>query len=204
MRAGVCSFSFGYAPYAEFSSKIWQRYCDIHGYSFRSFGLPEDMDDRNPIWGKVKGVRRTMEEFDMLFYVDSDTYVQDWTQRFEDILPPDRWMAVAPDVKNADFAWNQEGINSGVFVLRCLDGSKRMMEEWWDAPAQDPESRWIWPIEQRAFDRIIFPKYKEKVLVVPYYVLNGTDGKFVRHLFRTDFSDQQRTDILRAKWEEVE
>jgi len=108
------------------------RYADRHGYVlFDGSALIEP--SRPPAWSKIRAVQHLLEEFDehrrrcdWVMWTDADTVVMNSDTRIEDFLPSD------PDT---DFLVGSDeggGYNSGVFVVRNSDWSRRFLQRWWE------------------------------------------------------------------------
>lgn len=193
--------------YFEEAFAINEIYCRRHGYAQRIFEppQPELRDDRNPIWYKVKGVRELLPSYDYVVFIDADAYFYDQDQRIEVLieqyLNPPSLVLIGADWRDRNFKWT-DGVNTGAWIIANEPDSFRLLDDWWNS-VEKPGCewyRWTWPPEQLGLNSIL-PQYSSRISIVPYYVLNGRDGLFVRHLM--GMSNDSRLDILKEARESL-
>lgn len=106
-----------------------QEYANKHGYYL--FDQSHLIDtSRPPAWSKVKAVldlfSKEDHKCDWVMWTDADTVIMNSDVQITDFLPADPKydLLVASDKGG--------GYNSGVFLFRNSEWSKRTLEQWWD------------------------------------------------------------------------
>jgi len=209
--------NFENIPYAKYTSDINNNYAIHHGYSFSCYGHPLDVDmsDRHPAWARVYYAGQNMHMYDYMLYIDGDAFVYNQEIKVEDLVnkyfSDDQTIFLfARDQKlmNAVFHCNRP--NAGVFLIKCCDAAKSLINDWWKVPNDEYYSdkyikdtgRYLdhkdtldsHPYEQLAlwFLRDRYPNAFRFTDI--YRELNGLDGRFVRHLMQVP--DKIRVRIL--------
>ena len=108
----------------------WQNkidYAKKHAY-FLYDGSDQIDTSRPPAWSKILAVSHLLEEdhCDWVMWTDADTVIMNSDQRIQDFLPadPTKHLLVGSD--------NGGGYNSGVFLLRNTEWSKKFLQDWWN------------------------------------------------------------------------
>lgn len=103
-------------------------YAEKHGYRLYDGSSLIDTT-RPPGWSKIRAVQHLMREnegCDWVMWVDADTVFMNSDIEIESFLPhdPSKDMIVGSD--------NGGGYNSGVFVLRNSQWSRKFLDNWWN------------------------------------------------------------------------
>lgn len=199
MNIHVMTLVYGDVPYARFSVAINSAYCRRHGYAFTVIQPDEPpLRDRDPVWYKVKGVRDGLAGHSHVLFLDADAYFYDFDRRVENLIAetmrPGDLVVVGNDAQDREVCWSKDSANVGTFLVRCGPDSAAMFQEWWDLPLHHPDWGKTWPFDQAGFQRHIFHRHRDRIHLVPYYLLNGRDGMFIRHLVH--MPNDQRREIL--------
>lgn len=104
-----------------------KKYADRHGYHL--FDGSRHIDSgRPPAWSKIKAVQHLLEEegCDWVMWTDADTVIMNSKVAVTDFLPadPTKDLLVGSDKGG--------GYNSGVFLFRNTEWSRRILQQWWD------------------------------------------------------------------------
>ena len=89
------------------------------------------------------------------------------------------------DRRDRQFAWHDDRLGAGVFLVRCSESARRLAREWWQVPAARPDTLWTWPVDQDAMNHLRASN-PDRIAVVPYHHLAGIDGEFIRHAAGTN------------------
>lgn len=180
----------GEQPYFEYARALQATYCAKHGYEYVVSNTP--VVDRHVNWSKLLAVQGELHDTDWVFCIDADTYFYDMNMPIDSLthlLAVDQLMLFATDWASKDLKWRPKldprtQANCGVFLVKCCESSRKIVDEWMDIIYTHPKWAWDKPLEQEAFRRYILSKYCDRirVLVNDYHLLNGRDGTFVRHL----------------------
>eukprot|EP00928_Gymnodinium_smaydae_P013353 TRINITY_DN14874_c1_g5_i1.p1 TRINITY_DN14874_c1_g5~~TRINITY_DN14874_c1_g5_i1.p1 ORF type:complete len:368 (+),score=39.44 TRINITY_DN14874_c1_g5_i1:68-1171(+) len=139
----ICYSAEERSPYFSQICKIahnnFQQYSERHGYRllFHDTVIP-GCDGRSPAWHKVRALQDTMrqEGVEMVFWMDADSLFMNMDKPLADVLPSDgKEMSIVGD--------HNAFLNSGHFVLRNSEWSKRLLEEAWSIyPPPNPQFWW--------------------------------------------------------------
>lgn len=198
-RICVATLVFGELPYLRYTESINRAYCERHGYQFEII-RPEQSVERSPIWGKVSGVRRLLERFEYVLFLDADAFFVDFAYSLEQLITAHMGEAaflLGTDRRDKSFAWSDTNANCGVFLARRTDWAFAILDEWWQSAYRD-EGKWLWawPPEQGSFNSYIrLGPHAQWIKTIYYAHMNGADGTFIRHLIGV--SDELRLAYLR-------
>ena len=130
-RRVLCSLAVGpYVDLLAISSITFQAYSALHGYDLR---LCTDLLDgeRPPAWSKIALVRDLLERYDEVLWVDADAIFLDISKDIADLLRPGKDLYLVEHVYEEDDSWRSA--NTGVFLVRASDWSRRFFERVWAA-----------------------------------------------------------------------
>src|SRR5205807_9524344 len=89
---------------------------------------------------------------------------------------------IANDRRDKDFTWHDEDANTGVFLIRNTPVARHILEEWWHVPEYDPSTAVDWPVDQRAFNRHIRPRWSNGwIRMFDYALCKVWDGQYIRY-----------------------
>jgi len=126
-------------PVLELAVQTFRRYASRHGYDMvigdgESFGRP-------PSWGKIPLLRRLLDEYDEVLWIDSDAIVLDDSVDLSSLVPPDAYQAMAQN----NLPQGGRLLNSGVWLLRG-ERAKEFLDHVWQLDKWTNHGWW----EQRA------------------------------------------------------
>lgn len=147
-------------------------YCERHGYRYVR---PTTKFHVSPWWIKVMLVKQWMPEAEYIVWIDSDAVVDKQNIRIEDMIPANKDFVISYDFHDLT-KLGMYVANTGVFILRVNETTKRLMEDWWKC--YNPErwyiqngrwktsGKWAGPdYEQGSFNTTILPRYKDAIHV---------------------------------------
>ena len=196
----VCQLVYGdlAAPdswFSQFVEPINRDYCQYHGYQYvveRLENHDQYRRDRWHYWEKVAHLRRQLTACDFLLFLDADAVFYSFVLAVQEelfpLLPAHKNILMARDkiAENCSHPLEEKNHNNaGIILLRNTLRTHAILEEW-DAstdviPNQDCW-KWKWPPEQGGF-RYFENAYPLDVeITIHYYLLNSTQGQFIRHL----------------------
>jgi hypothetical protein len=197
----VVTLEYSSQPSYCFAQAINRAYCKRHGYDFivqRPNSVPAD---RHGNWLKIDAVLSQLDSSDFVLYMDGDAYFYNHDRRIEhlieELMPAGCTLLAGTNSKNREVAWGDCVANTGVFLIRNSPSALELLMAWRDLPKKGSPWAHRWPVEQGAFSEVIFPKYSDRISIVDYYHLNGTDGYFIRHLMGED--EQTRTHVFQEE-----
>lgn len=192
--------------YAHFATMNNYIYSTKHGYDFIVERQPQNVqelwswDPQNQyvlVWYKPEFIKRHLQNYHYVLFVDSDAYFVNHNLKIEDALVSrtqnEKCMIFQEDVWRSDFlpdASVKDGyICTGlVFVKNCPE-SFRILDTWINAPHIDPECVKYKYEHAREQDTIIilknkYPEFKKQILVLPAKegIFGQYDSKWIIHL----------------------
>jgi hypothetical protein len=145
MKIVVCGVSIG----KDYNNKPWVKnalenhrmYCNKHGYDYVLRTVPKT--DRIPNWEKINLILELIDnnKYDILFWMDTDSVFTNLDIKIESLL----------DIRN-DFYFSGDTniINSGHFIFRNTEWSKKQLKHIWDIypvdhlPLNDNAAMAVW------------------------------------------------------------
>ena len=126
-RIAVLSGHIGDAPYLEYVQNNHRGFADRHGYAYEFYSPKWDgFETDNPLvdfgWIKVSAAARFIEEYDAIFWIDSDSVFQSIGKSLGDLLEFPHEMVVSGDV------WDV--FNTGHFLLKSGTFSASWLRAW--------------------------------------------------------------------------
>jgi len=180
------------------NSQINATYCYRHEYDYvvKTF-VPRS--DRAWRWSKIPAMREELHDCDFLLYLDADAFFYSQELRIEEELIPHlgnkQIMMSANCVAERDRQQSNQP-NTGVILVRNSEKAVEILRVW-DEASERPELailRFELPHEQEACFRTIWQEYAKDVkLLKDYYLMNGINGIFVRHLM--EMAEEHRFQI---------
>jgi len=196
----------------EVNRKINGAYCRRHGYEHivKTF-VPRD--DRSLHWAKIPAMREELHDCDFLFFMDADAFFYSHELTVEEELLPlleDKQIMMSADYANERIRHQPNKPNSGTILLRNTEKTVEMLRVW-DESSERPgleRLRFNRYHEQDACFQTIWQEYAADVkLLKEYYLMNGFNGIFIRHLMgmkdeerlriQTDFLSK-RSDVIQV------
>lgn len=190
-HSGLYSVSIkeDYIPYWVTSVFINLLYAQKHGYSFWRVNAPDKYPGGvlpyHGAWHKLMLMRYLLPKYDYVFYLDSDAHF--WNQDlslFDALFSPynltDRDIDLVISKDPSDRV--ESSLNTGTMLFRNSPRCLRMLDEWILSPVGSLE-RYLqthsW--EQYPFNMVIYPKYKDHILVTPLNLMGIYKGEYIHH-----------------------
>lgn len=172
-------------PFFEWCIQLNKEYCKKHGMAHILHR--EGPHDKPAYWWKVSVFLELLkrDEYDIVCWMDSDSFVYNQSVDLRDFFNmPHQSMVIAPDPVGwgspfmaAVYMVKNNNMGKEIFTewLKCFDASK------WEK-LQDGSWQYIgtgaWAgtdYEQGAFAKIIMPRYKKHLKIVPWYLFHETN-----------------------------
>lgn len=117
----------GDAPYLEYVQTNHQKFADRHGYAYEFYSPNwSGFETDNPLvdfgWIKVAAARTFIEDYEAIFWIDSDSVFQSLGKSLDDLIQFPHEMVVSGDV------WDV--FNTGHFLLKSGGFASRWLETW--------------------------------------------------------------------------
>lgn len=205
--------------YAHMASTINKIYADKHGYNFIIHRCPlkkdlnkdwkwDDKDEYKLVWSKPTIIKQYLPCFDYLLFIDSDAVLIDHEKTIENVIEEhfDKKTCFiwAENCQDAHYCWNKSYGNTGVMLFKNSKTTMQILNTWITS-ANNTCKEWKYkhPREQQCLNILLYEKgkFKENVKLVSHDILNGRDGKWIRHFVgMSDVSrDREIKKILRHK-----
>jgi hypothetical protein len=114
------------ARMAEVTNPSKRAYCERWGYDFAC--LEGTLDpDRPPAWSKVLFVRRLLDEYDWVFWLDADALIMNPNVALEDLLDS-RYSVILAKQPGPD-PFGKLHLNTGSFFMRSDDWSRGFLDD---------------------------------------------------------------------------
>lgn len=183
--------------YAEHSIEINKKYAKFHGYDFRTFGqLTPDL----PInFSKLQATLDLManNNYDYIIHIDADAIVVEPEYPLEGIIdsymPSPIAFIAAEDCYNAKICSKPGHINSGVYIVKNNLLGRNIIKLWLDSARSGRCAKYTnqFPNCQLVFSHCVqWSIWAGFIRIVPYNLLNGRDGLFIRHLMQHTSRDR--------------
>lgn len=155
-KALVTIGSGAMGPVLEQSLPTFREFAVRHGYDL-VVGAGDAADGRSPAWAKVPLIRRLLDRYDLVFWIDSDAIILDGSVDPAGLLPPGCFQAMVVN------RWQgNESPCTGVWLLRSSDAARRFVDAMWASGEYHHEHPWeqavamqllgyrVWPAERVA------------------------------------------------------
>lgn len=179
-RIGIVTFQVGMEPeMVSLSIENKKMYCDRHGYDL--LWVDNEIENSRPAaWSKYLILRKYLDEYDYLLWIDMDALIANFSIRIEDFLQPERDIYISYD---------ENDINTGVFILRSTDWTKQFLVDCYD-------QKWL----VKGINGIKPPfKYEQRAMQFLY----GSD-QLVEYAKQVNHPPYEHTGLAREKIQRVE
>ena len=187
--------------YSQYSIEINKKYAKHMNYSFKIFGqLTPDL----PInFSKLQATLELMKEkYDYIMHIDADAIFIKQNYPIEGIIQnyPNKSFIVGEDCYNYKVCSKPGHINSGVYIVKNDYIGKNIIKLWLRSVRTGKCKKYknVFPNCQLVFSHCVQNSiYRPFIQIVPYNLLNGKDGLFIKHLMqhttreRVDYFKQQ-------------
>lgn len=112
-----------YAPVANITCPVIERYCIAHGYTPWVRRREKLSSWSETVWQKIPLLRESFEDYDWVMWIDADAMVMNHTIRLERIIES------ALGQSNLIISRDENGLNAGVFLLKNCLMSHKFLED---------------------------------------------------------------------------
>lgn len=127
MKIGLIdSHNNSYEYLAKISRPNRINYCLKHGYDFIEFSFQKIPDARTPHWGRVLAIKKYLNQYDWLFYLDTDIIICNFKIKIEDFIDDNYDLIVGPNPI-------EEGhLSTSGMLFRNTDWSMSFLDKWFE------------------------------------------------------------------------
>ncbi len=131
MKIALLTFECPPADYRSLSFPNKKRYCEKHGYKF--LGYTKRLCDRPPPWEKLLYLQKHIQDYDWIFWSDSDSFIINGEIKLEDYINEEKDLIIQldqsdPALQTVTFK-GVLGVNSGEMFLKNSDWSRWFLNE---------------------------------------------------------------------------
>ena len=126
MNIALLTFECPPADYRSLSFSNKEKYCAKHGYVFLRH--TERLSDRPPPWDKIKYLKRHIDQYDWIFWTDSDSVIINDDVRLETFINNEKDLIIQMDESSQGL----KEINSGQFFIKNSEWGKWFLNEVWN------------------------------------------------------------------------
>ena len=125
MKIAVCSLSIGdeFRQITRNGIKSKKLYCEKHGYTFIDDESVYD-NTRPHAWSKILLVKKYLQEYDYIMWIDGDTFIMN-----DEITIEERLQKLNPEDKDLLLANDHVCANTGVFFIKNTEFSMQLLDE---------------------------------------------------------------------------
>jgi hypothetical protein len=152
-------------PVLDESLHTFRRFGERHGYDV-VVGGEEAIEDRAPAWSKVVLLRRLLEKYDYVLWIDADAIILDDSVDPASLFAEEHYQALVR------YRWNEEECAcTGVWILRSVEKAVAFLDAVWNSG--DGYLR-LHPWEQAAAMRLLGYRVDPDRFVAATEWTNGT------------------------------
>jgi hypothetical protein len=125
-RKVLCTVALGsHTELLEIAREPLERYAERHGYVLH-VETEVDTDGRPAAWGKVRVLRRLLEDHDIVVWIDADAMLVQDDEDIAELLDDDRFLGLVQHRFDG-----QDLLNTGVMVWRGEDRARAFLDAVW-------------------------------------------------------------------------
>jgi hypothetical protein len=117
-------FSNEYSPIFSLTKGSKQRYCDKFGLDFLFFNF--ELKDRTQHWGRILGIKKYLEQYDYLIYLDTDSLIVNFELNIKDIIAKFEGKKIITGPLPS-----QGHIGTNGLIFEKCDWSFEFLDEWY-------------------------------------------------------------------------
>jgi hypothetical protein len=138
----VSMYNEGYSKMADLTIRDnFNEYCQIHGYDLVDFKIDNEfLEGRDPQWGKIKLLRKLLEEgqSDWYFFIDCDCLIMNPSIKLEEFIRNDKFIILpkgggSPDNPLTESCYDDNIMSSQILIKRSQK-SIEFLDEIWESP----------------------------------------------------------------------
>lgn len=162
-KIGVVSlYTENISDLADLTNPSKQQYCEKWGYDFICNCGTLD-PERPPAWSKILLLRKLLDSYDWLYWIDTDALIMNPETSLEDIID-DRYSMVVAKLESEDL-FGELHLNTGSFFIKSDDAGKKLLDAIYGQ--QEFTDHMCW--EQQAFvDLYVNNQWVRDIVKVEY------------------------------------
>lgn len=179
-----------------------QEYCSLHKYDLIFANPYGNKFERFPQWLKIAISIDKLSDYDLIWALDSDTLITNFTKKIEDYISPNEdFLLTSTDL-------SVKNINSGSMIFRNTPFTKKFLQEIWDCDWNNGSYQYF---DQTRLIELLTknPQYLLKGRIAPMRIMNSAmhywfensnwqHGDLLAHLFgcSNSFRTQKLKEML--------
>ena len=165
------------------TQEVNKKFCTLLGYNYLFLNLDiANCKNMHPATQKIKLVYDFLQttDSDILIFLDSDAWIHNghYLNCIMTNLIKDK--SKQGCFSRDPYVYKNSYINSGSFIIRINDFTKKMYESIHSTLYKSPTHHWNWPFDQFYISNYVFEHRKHFVIFVPD-ILNTPLGKVFKH-----------------------
>lgn len=182
MKIGVLDcHNSEYDKVANFTSPRKRDYCNRHGYDliYHKF----EHITRFPTWGKVLGVQKYLDDYDLICFLDTDVLIMNPNIKIEDQVDSDHniFIGFMPDFHTG----KKTHLSTSAWIIRNTSWSHIFLKTWWGTTEY---------LDTR------YPKDNEYTLATRGYGGKYHEQSAFSYLYDTNKDCQRNTKLMPFSW----
>lgn len=102
------------------------KYCKKHGYKFVEYKFTKlQPPNRTPHWGRVMGLKTHLDQYDWIFYCDTDAVILNESIKIEKFIDENYDLIVGPLASEGHLS------SSGMLIKNC-EWSRKLFDTWYN------------------------------------------------------------------------
>jgi hypothetical protein len=127
VRKALCSIGSGpHEALLAVSEPTFRAYAERHGYELITSTAAHP--DRPPAWAKVPLIRSTLDDYDLVLWIDADAVIVDAAEDIAGALAPAAQLGLVQHRRDAELI-----PNTGVMVWRSGEFARSLLDRTWGA-----------------------------------------------------------------------
>jgi hypothetical protein len=127
VRKALCSIGSGpHEALLAVSEPTFRAYAERHGYELITSTAAHP--DRPPAWAKVPLIRSTLDDYDLVLWIDADAVIVDAAEDIAGALAPAAQLGLVQHRRDAELI-----PNTGVMVWRSGEFARSLLDRMWGA-----------------------------------------------------------------------
>ena len=92
-KALITIYDDNFAPILERSRPTFERYSCLHNYEYVERKI--EQKDRPTPWYKIPAIIETLQDFDLVLFIDADILIVDYEEDIAAAMPTNKWLGIA-------------------------------------------------------------------------------------------------------------
>lgn len=186
--------------YAKYTIKINKQYCEKYNFDFKLIdsNLTPDLSIN---FSKIQATLDLMKhKYQYIIHIDADAFIYNDNYDIRHIINTYMYWPISfiasEDCYNKKICSKPGKINSGVYIVKNDIIGKKIMQSWLYNSRNDcKKEAKQFPSCQLVFSICVYKKWFPFIKIIPYNVMNGIDGLFIKHYMSQ--TNRERIDQLK-------